>query len=195
MGYPVNMYPVIISEEFISKDNCNYIINLVKDKKFSHTPQNADLPEDPILDNKRIRALHLYSDFEGICILDNLESSLNNFVEKNFSAKILDVTSHVLIKYMPNQYIDLHRDWEPADPYVINNNKKQVHLSSITYFNEDFVGGEICIKAEDGYSTDLLVVAPKTGMTIFIDGNKYHVTKPIISGVKYSYTKFYHLDI
>lgn len=187
------MYPVIISENLISKENCNFIVDLVKDEKFSHTPQNANLPEDPILDNKRIRALHLYPGFEGMAILDDLELNLNNFVEKNFSAKILNVTSHVIIKYTANQYIDLHRDWEPNDPYVIENNKQQVHLSSITYFNEDFVGGEICIKHDTAINEDLLTVTPRTGTTIFLDGNKYHVTKPIISGVKFSYTKFYTL--
>ena len=40
-----------------------------------------------------------------------------------------------------------------------------------------------------------MTLTPKTGTTVFIDGGKYHITKPIISGAKYSYTKFYTLDI
>jgi hypothetical protein len=189
------MYPIVISEDLISKDECDLIVNLAKDRVFSHTPQNVNLPEDPILDNKRIRALHLYSDFEGFSILEDFQVRLNNFVEEKFSTKILSVTSHVLIKYTENQYIDAHRDWEPLDPYVIENNKKQVHLSSVTYFNEDFIGGEICLKEKDIFNSDLMTLAPKAGTTIFIDGGKYHVTKPIMSGAKYSYTKFYTLDV
>ena len=46
-----------------------------------------------------------------------------------------------LIKYTENQYIDAHRDWEPLDPYVIENNKKQVHLSSVTYFEHHIFFG------------------------------------------------------
>jgi hypothetical protein len=189
------MYPVIVSEDIISKEECDFIVNLAKDKVFSHTPQNANLPEDPILDNIRIRALHLYSDFEGFSVLEDFQTRLNNFVEKQFSAKIINVTSHVLIKYTANQYINIHRDWEPTDPYVIENNKQQVHLSSVTYFNEDFVGGEICIKEKDIFDSDLMTLTPRTGTTVFIDGGKYHITKPIISGAKYSYTKFYTLDV
>jgi hypothetical protein len=40
----------------------------------------------------------------------------------------------------------------------------------------------------------LMTLVPRSGMVIFFDALKSHYTKPIIKGVKYSYTNFYSLS-
>jgi len=87
-----------------------------------------------------------------------------------------------------------------------------VHISSITYLNEDFIGGEIVI-AETSKNIDkssneqrqlvleqiannstLMTLTPKTGLTIFFDALCWHITNPITSGIKYCYTDFYSIE-
>jgi predicted 2-oxoglutarate/Fe(II)-dependent dioxygenase YbiX len=187
--------PTIISENIISKDDCELILASLKNKTFDHIPQNYNLPDDPNEDAMRIRTLSIDSQFEQYSLISKLENSLVSFIEKFYGVKVLNVAGQCIVRYLNGQFINIHKDWEPNDPYVLEHKKSQVHLSSVTYINGDFSGGEIVLKEDYIMGDDLVTLKPNAGATVFFSGDKYHVTKPINSGIKYSYTNFYTLDI
>jgi predicted 2-oxoglutarate/Fe(II)-dependent dioxygenase YbiX len=187
--------PTVISENIISKDDCALIADALKDQTYSYIPQSYNLPEDSNQDAMRIRTLSIDSQFEQHSLILKLENSLVSFIEKFYKAKVLKVVGQCIVRYTNKQFINLHKDWEPQDPYVLEHNKSQVHLSSVTYINGDFSGGEIVLKEDYKMDDDLVTLKPTAGATIFFSGDKYHITKPISSGIKYSYTNFYTLDI
>lgn len=189
------LLPTIISENIISKDDCLLIVDALKDQTFNHIPQNYNLPENPNEDAMRIRTLSIDSQFEQHSLIFKLENSLVSFIEKFYRVKVLNVAGQCIVRYTNGQFINLHKDWEPNDAYVLEHKKSQVHLSSVTYINGDFSGGEIVLKEDYIMGDDLVTLNPTAGSTIFFSGDKYHITKPITSGVKYSYTNFYTLDI
>ena len=108
--------------------------------------------------------------------------------------------------------INLHQDWDPNSPDVVQHNKPQVHISSISYLNEDFSGGKIKIMEtakninklnneqrelvfeEIKNDLSLITITPKIGLTIFFDALNWHITDPIESGTKYCYTDFYSIE-
>ena len=90
-----------------------------------------------------------------------------------------------------NSAIDIHKDWEPKDEWVILNNKKTVHLSSVFYFNENYSGGDLVFYNNN--KEKYFFIKPKKNCVILFDALQAHSTIPIISGVKYSYTNFYTL--
>lgn len=189
------MFPTIISENLISKNDCELILEFVKNKTFNDIPQNYNLPKDPTEDIARIKTISIDSSFEGYKILSDLDKSLINFIKNFYGLNVLNLNGQCIVRYNKDQYIGYHKDWEPKDPYVIENKKPQVHLSSVTYINGNFVGGEIILKSKDESNFDLITIKPDYGTTVFFSGDKYHLTKPIINGTKYSYTNFYTLDI
>ena len=189
------MLPTIILENVISKDDCALISNALKNKSFNFIPQSYNFPQDEKEDPMRIQSLSINFDFEQYSLISKLEKSLISSVEKFYGTKVLNVTGQCIVRYVDGQFINLHKDWEPNDPYVIEHKKTQVHLGSVTYINGDFSGGEIILKESYGIKDDLIILKPESGVTVFFSGDKHHITKPIISGVKYSYTNFYTLDI
>ena len=63
------------------------------------------------------------------------------------------------------------------------------NLTSITYLNEDFTGGETVF--DNG-----VVVKPEVGKTVFFNGKDYlHGVNPIIEGVRYVMAIWYTSDL
>ena len=67
--------------------------------------------------------------------------------------------------------------------------RDSTNLTSITYLNEDYLGGETIF--ENG-----IIVKPEIGKTVFFDGKKYlHGVSPITEGKRYVLPIWYTSDI
>lgn len=77
--------------------------------------------------------------------------------------------------------------WQTGSFQNIHTDDAHSHtsLTSITYLNEDFKGGQT-------YFKDGTIVTPKTNRTIFFDGKKHpHGVKEIINGDRYTLAIWY----
>lgn len=195
------LYPTIIVEKFFSDEECKFLLDHIKKsgKEFDTIGYGGG-------DKGKS-----YFNVSSLPI-ENYYDALNKFIEKNYSCSIISSRGKSVARYTKDQNINLHQDWDPNSPDVVEHSKPQVHISSITYLNEDFIGGEIVI-SETGKNIDktsneqrelvlqqisnnstLMTVTPKTGLTIFFDALYWHMTKPITSGTKYCYTDFYSVE-
>lgn len=145
--------------------------------------------------NTSLHCIDIYSgqrNSKYITIYEEINEAICSIVENIYYQKI-DKLSNGIVRYSKDQNIGLHRDWEPEDNYVVKNNKPKVNLSSVYYFNDNYVGGEICFQKQKESDTYLTYKPIKNSLIIF-DSELYHYTKPIISGSKFSLTSFYTLE-
>lgn len=80
-----------------------------------------------------------------------------------------------VVKWHPSNYHPLHLDEA----------KKRTVLTSITYLNEDFIGGET-------YFEDGTLIKPVKGRTLIFDGTQYvHGVVEILSGIRWTLPIWY----
>ncbi len=124
------------------------------------------------------------------------KETLNNFIDINLndsflSPKIRKVENIARNNYDPNIGIDWGHvvNWPVGASHNLHLDfrKQDTVLSSITYLNDDYTGGETFIK-------DDLQIIPKVGRTIFFNGQQYvHGVKKILSGSRYSLPLWYKM--
>ena len=177
-------YPTLIIDNFIDDKDFDILIESFNNAAFNAGSNNPNLFSYNIPSNSIHRPM-----------IDLLNSKLCSTLERIYNKSITKYTGGGVARYKEGQNIDLHADWAPEDDYVKTQKKEQVSISSVFYFNEDFIGGEL-IFCKDKESSDfsLMNLKPQKGTVIFFDSLKWHYTTPIISGVKYSYTNFYSLE-
>ena len=174
------MFPTLIFENIIHKKIIEEIVDSISNKDFKKAPNNNSL--------ESYQVEKTFGNFNKV--IEEIDNKINLFYRK----KILSNSGTSIVRYTEGKFIGRHRDWEPSDPYVIQNNKLKVDLASVFYLNDNYDGGEICF-FENVYSKNpYAIIKPKAGMCFFFDYSIYHETKPIISGIKYSYTTFYQLE-
>ena len=81
--------------------------------------------------------------------------------------------------------------WEKNSKHGMHfdSNRDSTCLTSITYLNEDYLGGETIF--ENG-----IVVKPEIGKTVFFDGRKYrHGVSPILEGKRFALPIWYTSDL
>lgn len=177
------MYPTLIFENFIEQDILSTLVNKIKDKTFLASPNNPNLFNYEI-DNQ----------FEHKYIIEYIDKKLKQTIKTFYNKDVIHQAGGSILRYNPGQSIGVHADWAPEDSYVKENNKQVVNLSSVFYLNENFVGGELIFCDDQRIDSAInLFLKPKIGTVIFFDSLKYHYTKEIVSGTKYSYTSFYSL--
>jgi predicted 2-oxoglutarate/Fe(II)-dependent dioxygenase YbiX len=177
-------YPTLIIDNFINDKDLDLLIESFNDAPFDCAPNNANL-----------FSYQIPRDYIHRAITDMINEKLTRTLEEHYKRKISQYTSGSVTRYKEGQYIGLHADWAPEDVYVQTLDKKRVDISSVTYLNEDFTGGELIFcDNKDLYINKLMTLVPKKGMVIFFDSLKSHYTNPIITGFKYSYTNFYSLE-
>ena len=99
----------------------------------------------------------------------DLENEYNSFDKKNC------VDWLQIVHWPKGSFQEFHKDFESQDTV----------LTSITYLNDDFVGGETIF--EDG-----TIVKPKKGRTLFFDGMYYtHKVNLIKKGNRYTVPVWY----
>ena len=103
----------------------------------------------------------------------DLENEYNSFDKKNC------VDWLQIVHWPKGSFQEFHKDFESQDTV----------LTSITYLNDDFVGGETIF--EDG-----TIVKPKKGRTLFFDGMYYtHKVNLIKKGNRYTVPVWYKKTI
>jgi hypothetical protein len=182
------MFETIIKENLISNHDINLLCNSFKDLDFTLNPSAKE-------DN--YSALYTYPvdhGYQFLNITEKIDSLILNNIEYFYRCRVKSFTGKCIVKYSENQFINLHKDWEPEDDWVIKNNKDTVHISSVFYFNDNYDGGELLFHPENNKNTKNTIIKPKPNLLILFDALQIHSTNPIISGIKYSYTNFYTLE-
>jgi Rps23 Pro-64 3,4-dihydroxylase Tpa1-like proline 4-hydroxylase len=86
-----------------------------------------------------------------------------------------------VVKWVPGCYQNLHNDLDHKDI------RRLTAFTSITYLNEDFVGGET-------YFEDGTTIKPKIGRTLFFDGVYYrHGVNRVQNGNRFTIPIWYNL--
>ena len=102
-------------------------------------------------------------------VFKDIEDKYNKFDKKNY------IDWAQVAHWPKGSFQKPHKDF--ASPITT--------LTSITYLNDNFVGGETCF--EDG-----TVIKPKKGRTIFFDGQRYtHSVNEIKEGDRYTVAVWY----
>jgi predicted 2-oxoglutarate/Fe(II)-dependent dioxygenase YbiX len=174
------MFPTLIFENIFDKKIIEEIVDSISNKDFKKAPNNSSL--------ESYQVEKTFSNFNKV--IEEINNKINLFYRK----KILSNSGTSIVRYTEGKFIGRHRDWEPSDPFVTQNKKSKVDLASVCYLNDDYYGGEICFYENLHSKNPYTIIKPKAGMCIFFDSSIYHETKPIISGIKYSYTAFYQLE-
>ena len=103
----------------------------------------------------------------------DLENEYNSFDKKNC------VDWLEIVHWPKGSFQEFHKDFESQDTV----------LTSITYLNDDFVGGETVFK-------DGIVIKPKKGRTLFFDGqHSTHKVNLIKKGNRYTIPVWYKKTI
>ena len=179
------MYPTVIIENLIEEDKLNLI-----QSSFC----NLDFQLNPSAKEETYATLRSYSVDESFVYYDlikKIDEKIENYIKAHYFKEVELCVGQSIVRYVENQFIDIHKDWEPKDEWVILNNKKTVHLSSVFYFNENYSGGDLVFYNNN--KEKYFFIKPKKNCVILFDALQSHSTTPIVSGVKYSYTNFYTL--
>ena len=181
------MYETIIKENLISKEEIDLLCSSFDKLEFSLNPSAE---EDSYSSLHSYSVDHKYIHYD---LIQNLDNQLIKNIQYFYKCNVKSFTGRCIVKYTENQYINIHKDWEPTDEWVVKNKKETVHLSSVFYFNEDYVGGELLFHNKIDNKIASTSIKPESGSVIFFDALKIHSTNPIVSGIKYSYTNLYTL--
>lgn len=111
-------------------------------------------------------------------------SELKNFIQKSKSELLL-------FKQNSNDMLSIGEVW--INKITKDTNKKdKVHrdidqLTSITFLNDDFIGGHLEIKQKQN-----TIIVPKKGRTLFFEGSKIpHRVLPVTSGERFTLVVFW----
>jgi hypothetical protein len=182
------MFETVIKQNLIDNRDIELLCSSFSDLAFTLNPSAYEV-SDTVLRSYSVD--HRYK-FDHLVI--NIDKQLISSIEHIYKCKVKSFTGRSIVKYVENQHIDLHKDWEPTDRWVVENNKDTVHVSSVFYFNDDYDGGELIFYDETNADTKNMIIKPKAGSAVIFDALQVHSTNPIVSGIKYSYTNFYTLE-
>ena len=146
----------LIADNLLSQSECNMLIDYYKkNENFS----------------KKFRDVYPLALKTKDPNINFLETKLN-FISKNFNSEI---DWFEIVKWPINSKQDLH----------IDDASKDTILSSITYLNDDFTGGQT--HYEDGTT-----FKPKKGRSLFFNGTYYkHGVTPVSKNTRYVVASWY----
>ena len=157
-------------EDFISKEDLEYIQEFIKNGKFVASQydrhefplEGLDFTNDPHL----IEMIHSYTD------------RIQEILEKTFECELERSEIAGLTKYAPGSQLNEH-----ADKICVS----WRDVSNVLYYNDDYTGGEIFFSQYD------LVMKPKAGsLLIFPAGANYqHGVNPVKTGNRYVTSTFW----
>jgi hypothetical protein len=152
---------ILIEDNFFTESDCNLFKNLFVSNEKSSEPYRDIFILDLLKVEPKLTA--------KLCSL--LSSFLSHRGVKAFPETIQ------IVKWPTNSKQDLHVD------------KKYRILTSITYLNNSFKGGET-------YFTNGVVIKPEIGKTVFFDGKFYeHGVNQVEDGERYVIATWYSNDI
>jgi len=113
-------YGIKVFEDFVTDDECNYLMNFLDNTKDSYGRDDA------------IRKISLRPESEKI---KNILLKVLSKAKKDFNNNDLFVTSYMISSYDPGYYMSVHVDTEDM--------RECNKISMIVYLNNDFKGGDI----------------------------------------------------
>ena len=154
---------ILIEESLFNKDICNSLVRLAIDNEQKARP----FRDIKVFDLKDVN--HIFT--------KKLINYFSNFLGKRgiiaYPEKI-EITIWEI-----NSKQDMHLDGA----------RDTTNLTSITYLNDDYLGGETIFK-------NGIIVKPEIGKTVFFDGKKYlHGVSPITKGKRYVLAIWYTSDL
>jgi len=173
----------LMIQNLLSNEDLGYLLNEMSNYEFKKSESNEmllvyDVGCETSIFNTLSKCLSL--------VYRELENSYRCKIERDVGLAIL--------KYEEGGFINMHRDWEPNDPYVVKFNKPRVDLGCIIYINDNYFGGEILFFNDEDEEIPFMSIKPNFGTCIIFDSSIYHKSSPIISGVKYSATTFIQIE-
>lgn len=172
-----------IIEKIESKEIINKIIEELLKVNFSTSESNPLLS---IYDIHREQKIYEY--------IAPIKTRIDESIVHTYKCKIIDDVGLAILKYENGAFINMHRDWEPNDPYVLKYNKPRVDLGCIFYINDDYVGGELMFFNDKHDDEPYVKIKPNYATCVLFDSSIYHMTAPTTSGTKYSMTTFYQIE-
>lgn len=154
---------IFILDDVLSYDECNFLINFYHcgNKNKHNTTMHSDNLN--FMDNNKIKLLY-----------SKIETAINCLVENSVKIDWCQI-----VEWEKNSYQNLHYDTASLETC----------FTSITYLNENFVGGET-------FMLNDLIVPPKKGRTVCFDGNYYyHGVNKILSGTRYTLPIWYKKNV
>lgn len=162
---------VFLIENFLTNEECDYYIELTKDKVFEEAKinmQGRQVMSKGIRNNDRLMV------FDNK-LAENLFQKAVEFlpqIHENYKVTGFNEMFRIY-KYSPGQRFKMHRDGS----YIRNEHEKSFYTFLI-YLNDDFEGGETEFEG-------LFTVAPKKGSALVFHHPLRHEGKTLISGLKY----------
>ncbi len=139
-----------------------------------------------LLDKKTEQAARIYLN------KNELDSSLYNFAEEK------EKKSFTIKTWKIGGSIGNHKDsYKYSDGTVV-----EPEISVITYFTDDFIGGDlVLLSADDHINGELVnhnkdldqIIKPLTGSMVVISSKAVHKVTPVISGIRISTDRAIHL--
>lgn len=162
---------IFIIENFLTDEECDYYIELTKDKVFVEAKINLHGQQSM---NKGVRNNDRLMIFDND-LAENLFQKAAEFLPQTHEDyEVLDFNEMFRVyKYSSGQRFKMHRDGS----YIRNENEKSFYTFLI-YLNDDFEGGETEFE-------NLFTVAPKKGSALVFYHPLRHEGKTLMSGLKY----------
>jgi len=177
------MKNMVIMEKMVEKEIIDEICILLSKEEFSYSESNELLN---IYDIRKEDEIYRY--------IEPIKKRIDESIENAYRCKIVDDVGLAVLKYENGSFINMHRDWEPNDPYVLKYNKPRVDIGCVFYINDNYVGGELMFFNDKHEQEPYIKLKPNYATCIFFDSSVYHMTAPTTSGIKYSMTTFYKLE-
>lgn len=163
----INNYINII-EDFLSKEECNFILNKCKEELELSTASVTD--GNP---NKRKSSISWVDD------LGDVNERLKNILKSQFNFLGMEVTglkSFQFTEYKVGEFYEWHTDRGP----IMNRNR---FVSTVIQLNDDYEGGLLEIKDTMG---NLIPINQKSGSLYIFDSGLEHRVTPVNVNVRYS---------
>lgn len=149
----------------------------------------------PPIPNEVLRS-HRFTDMSDE--IKEISLKINQMCEdvifEKYNKKMSYMQGGDFVRYGIGQSLPYHQDWTVSE-WVLKHNLPVVHVSSVFYINDDYLGGELLFSSSklNGYGHDVASFKPTAGTVIFFDALKWHASAPVTKGFKYASTNFYTL--
>ena len=174
---------IVLSDEFLDKEDCQRILNLQKQLENSRTAKNK------IKDYRK--SLVTLVDEE-----DDVIKKVKKKIAKSFGLDGNGMEKLQLQKYPEGGYYKEHFDGKSEDHYQKDESFSQRKYSIIIYLNDDFIGGEtvfpkknISVKPLQGR---LLLFSNMLNETNYVHPFSSHASSEIVRGEKWILSIWHH---
>lgn len=208
------MFDTIIRTDFVDKailfeinkycDISDFYIN----ESYGGLPKEQNIEADGITDKQiheiglpmipgEVLRSHRFRDMsdEIKSIASNINKMCEVFILEIYKKNMSYMQGGDFVRYGAGQSLPYHQDWTVSE-WVLKHDLPIVHLSSVLYLNDNYIGGELLFSSTkfNNYSHDVMSIKPKAGTIIFFDALQWHASSPVQSGFKYASTNFYTLQ-